>query len=253
MVTRAIAFGLTAFLLLAFGPSGFARNLFTEDFDDGQLGPEWLLDHPQQEQGAAKPEWVLEDGVLKQTNPQPGDPTYAVIQGDNWPESFGVMAMVRIDEWQDHDRSRAGLGVWLDPNDFYNGYTWLIHERLTNLNMEFLNDHRAWFQQEETFPVEVGQWYWMKVFIDDQNIYGKIWSVDDPEPDDWLSVKEYANFGAVRQPTPLAGLNGGAGTTGGHSTASFDNVIVFDEAGPEPLSVEANGKLATIWALMKKQ
>ena len=174
------------------------------------------------------------------------------------------MAKVRIDDWEDHDRSRAGLGLWLDEGDNYNGYTWLIHERLTDTNMEFLNDARAWFNEEATFEVVVGDWYWVKAFIDagSGEIMGKIWAAaagdHDPsatgEPADWMQTRPYGDFGGIRPATSAAGLNGGAGTGGGHSTASFDDVFVYDGSGPDVLTaVDPAGKASTTWAGLKSR
>ena len=253
------ASALTLMTGLAFSAS--AGTIFHDNFDAAKLDDIWLLEHPQTGAGAGPPEWVHENGIISQIQPAPGDTTYAVIQGEGWPESYGVVTKVRIDDWQDHDRSRAGVGLWIDDVDNYNGYTWLIHERLTATNMEFLNDQRAWFNQEETYEVVLGEWYWIKAFIDidSAEIMGKIWDATedehDPsltdEPADWLGVRGYEEAGGVRVATSLAGLNGGAGTGGGHSTASFDDVFVYDGDGPEPLAVEAAGKATTTWGALK--
>jgi hypothetical protein len=241
--------GGIAFIVL----TATAKTLFYDDFS-AALGKDYVTDHPQTAVGNGKPKWVVEGGILKQTNPVPGDTTYAVVMGKGWPNEYGAMSKIRIDEWKDHDRSRAGVGVWIDPNDKYNGYTWLIHERLTTSNMEFLNDQRAWANAEATFPVEIGKWYWIKMFIDSTKVYGKIWEDGKPEPKDWLDSKAFATFGGVRAPLPNAGLNGGAGTAGGggHSTASFDDFVVFDKDGPDPLAVEPKAKLATAWGELKR-
>ena len=240
-----------------------SATLFHDDFEGANLDDIWLFEHGQAGAGAGPPEWVHENGTLSQIQPVPGDPTYALIQGDGWPDNYGVVAKVRIDDWQDHDRSRAGVGMWIDESDNYGGYTWLIHERLTATNMEFLNDLRGWANQEESYEGTVGEWYWVKAFIDIDagELYGKIWDAEegdhDPsatdEPADWLGVRNYGDFGAVRLPTSLAGLNGGAGTGAGHSTASFDDVFVFDAGGPDPLAVDANGKAATTWGAIKSR
>jgi hypothetical protein len=236
------------------GTSIHAKTLFHDDFSGGTLDKIWLLDHAQTAAGNGKPKWVHENGILRQTNPVPGDTTYAVIQGKGWPDEYGIMCRVRIDEWADHDRSRAGVGVWIDSNDKYNGYTWLIHERLTTTNMEFLNDQRAWANAEATYKVELGKWYWIKMYIDSKKVYGKIWPDGDKEPKDWLDSKDFATFGGVRAPTSNAGLNGGAGSAGGggNSTASFDDVFVFDKDGPDPLPVEPKGKTALTWSELKR-
>jgi hypothetical protein len=244
---------------VAFSASG--ATIFHENFEGAKLDDIWKLDQDGGG-GAGPPEWVHENGIISQIQPVPGDPTYAVIQGEDWPDSYGVVAKVRIDDWEDHDRSRAGVGMWLDPAT-YQGYTWLIHERLTATNMEFLNDARAWAQNESTYEVVLGEWYWVKSFIDNDtgDFSGNIWDATanehDPsatdEPGDWLDVKAFKDIGGVRTPTSLAGLNGGAGTGGGHSTASFDDVFVFDIDGPEPLAVDAGGKASTTWGALKSR
>jgi hypothetical protein len=253
-------------MVVAFGIAATvsAGTLFHDNLDGADLDGAWMLEHPQNGAGDGPPVWVHADGVLSQTNPKPGDPTYAIIQGDNWPESYGVVAKVRLNEWVDHDRSRAGVGLWLDSADNYQGYTWLIHERLTETNMEFLNDGRAWFNAEETFDVALGEWYWVKASIDagSGEISGKIWAASadehDPstgaEPDGWMSAFAYADFGGLRPPTSAAGLNGGAGTGDGFSTVSFDDVFVYDGDGPGVLSaVEAEGKVSTTWGDLKSR
>ncbi|RKY05595.1 hypothetical protein DRP77_00405 [Candidatus Poribacteria bacterium] len=244
-----------AAMFLAIGLPGYAKNLWYDNFNDNKIDPRYITENnPWSAGNGAK--WVEEDGVLKQTEPVPGDPTYCVIEIPNAPEAIGAMAKIRFDDWQDHDRSRAGLGVWLDPNDNWNGYTFVIHNRLQNGDVQFLNDRRAWDNNVKAqFTVEVGEWFWMMIFIDPKKsrIYGKIWHDGEPEPEKWTLEDDYTTFGDVRQPTPFVGLNGGSGTTaeGGHSTASFDEFIVFDEGGPEPTPVSVMGKMATTWGMIK--
>lgn len=246
-LSLALGVGLAALALAA-----TAKTLFYDDFS-AALGKDYVTDYAQTAAGNGKPKWVVEGGILKQTNPQPGDSAYACVVGKGWPAEYGVMARVRLDDWKDSDRSRAGVGLWIDPNDKYNGYTWLIHERLAATNMEFLNDQRAWANAEATYPVEVGKWYWVKMYIDAKNVYGKIWDDGKAEPKDWLDSKAFASFGGVRAPLSNAGLNGGAGTPGGgHSTASFDDFTVFDKDGPDPLAVEPKAKLTTAWGELKR-
>jgi hypothetical protein len=248
-------------LAAALATSASAATLFHENFDAAKLDDMWNLEQDSGN-GAGPPEWVHEDGIISQIQPVPGDPTYAIIQGVDWPDSYGVVCKIRIDDWEDHDRSRAGVGMWIDEATAQ-GYTWLIHERLTATNMEFLNDARAWANGEESYEVVLGEWYWIKSFIDADTgeFLGKIWDADeaehDPsltdEPAGWLGAIQYGTVGGIRLPTSWAGLNGGAGTGAGHSTASFDDVFVFDIDGPEELAVEANGKASTTWGALKSR
>ena len=104
----------------------------------------------------------------------------------------------------------------------------------------------------------------MKASIDaaSGDISGKIWAASadehDPsvtaEPDGWMSTFAYADFSGLRPATQLAGLNGGAGTGGGFSTASCDDVFVYDGDGPDELTaVEAEGKAAMAWGEQKSR
>jgi len=248
-------YAATVVLAMLFVSQVLAANLWYDNFNDSKLDPKYIVKYDPQEAGNGA-KWVEEDGVLKQTEPVPGDATYCIIEIPNAPEAIGALAKIRFDDYQDHDRSRAGVGVWLDPNDHYNGYTFVIHNRIQNGDVQFLNDHRAWDNTvKANFTVDVGQWFWMEVFIDPDKgeIYGKIWLDGDQEPKDWTIKDNYANFGAPRNPTPFVGLNGGSGTSsgGGHSTASFDEFIVFDEGGPQPTPVSFLGKLTTTWGAIK--
>ena len=99
------------------------KVLFFDDFEDGKIDSNYvMMNHPGK--------WVEEDGVIKQTNPAPGDHTYLIMPGD-FPEPHTGVVMIRIDDWADHDLSRAGLGFRLDPGDG-GGYAFLIHHTLSN-------------------------------------------------------------------------------------------------------------------------
>ncbi len=243
-------------IMLNLAAPTFSKTLFYDDFNDNRIGAKWLVGHAQQEK-ANPPQWVEAGGVLTQREESSGDTTYAIVEDSSFPDAIGVRVKMRLETWGNNDRARAGVGVWIDSNDNYNGYTWLVHERLAERNMEFLNDRRAWANQEETFPVELNKWYWISMFIDPGtgNISGKIWAVGDAEPANWLKTLAYASFGGVRQPKKLVGLNGGSGTVASKANVvSFDDVIVFDSGGPDPLTaVEPAGKLATLWGEIKSK
>ena len=120
-------------LSLISSPIAYGKVLWEDDFEDGKIDAKYvMMNHPGK--------WVEEDGVIKQTNPAPGDHTYLIIPGD-FPEPHAGIVEIRIDDWGDDDLSRAGIGFRLDPGDGA-GFAFLIHNTLNN--MEFLNDHLAW-------------------------------------------------------------------------------------------------------------
>ena len=239
-------------LIAVAAPMVFAGNLWQDNFDDGALNAAYLT--PDGGGGAGPPQWVEEDGVVKQIEPKPGDPTYLALDLGKDIEFCGQLVRIRFDEWEDHDRSRAGVGFWLDPADKYCGYTTLIHNSLTAGNYQFLNDARAWDPEKVDFDTGgVGSWFWMKSEIDasTSTLRGKVWVGDlSDEPAEWMKVTDYSTYGGLRQPTSWVGLNGGAGTGSGFSKVSFDQWIVYDTDGPTP--VLPQDKLATTWSSIKR-
>ena len=239
-------------MMLVSVPVLYAANLWQDKFDDGSLNAAYIT--PSGGNGAGDPEWVEEGGVVKQIQPKPGDPTYLAVELGNDIEFCGQLVKIRFDEWEDHDRSRAGVGFWLDPADAYNGYTTLIHNSLTVGNYQFLNDARGWHSVQVDFDTGgVGSWFWMRAEIDASasTMVGKVWvgSLAD-EPSGWMTETDYTTYGDLRLPTRWVGLNGGAGTADGFSVVSFDEWTVYDAGGPT--AVDPQTKLATTWGGLKR-
>jgi len=243
-------------LVLVFGTSSMllGANIWVDNFDDNSLNDAYIT--PDGGGGAGPPQWLEEDGVAKQIEPKPGDPTYLAVELGKDIRFCGQLVRIRFDEWQDHDRSRAGVGFWLDPGDEYNGYTTVIHNSLTAGNYQFLNDARGW-EGAHIVSFDTGgvdSWFWMRAEIDADasSMNGKVWVGDlADEPDGWMIETDYTTYGGLRQPTRWVGLNGGAGTGDGFSKCSFDDWIVYD-AGGENLAVAPKGKIALTWGAIKK-
>ena len=95
LCSLSIALGLS----LISSPIAYGKVLWMDDFEDGKIDAKYvMMNHPGK--------WVEEDGVIKQTNPAPGDHTYLIIPGD-FPEPHTGIVLIRIDDWSDHDLSRA--------------------------------------------------------------------------------------------------------------------------------------------------
>jgi len=236
-------------LLFALINVASGKVLWMDTFDDKKIDGQYeFKNNPG--------EWVEEEGVLKQTNPSPGDHTYCLINGE-FPEPHSVIVKIRIDDWGDDDLSRAGIGVRLDPSDGA-GFAFLIHQSLSN--MEFLNDHIAWANNDTKPPfgaVEVGNWYWMKAAISEDEFTGKIWPEDEDEPAKWL-LESGPNIGGTRPVTGIAGLNGGSNSGNGRTLVSFDNFAVCetaDECTPAifNIAVDPMSKLTATWGNIKSE
>ena len=149
-------------LMLGVSPILLAANLWQDDFNDGAINSAYLT--PDGGNGVGPPQWSETGGVLKQIEPRSGDPTYCAIDLGQDISFCGQLVRIRFDEWEDHDRSRAGVGFWLNPDDGYRGYTTVIHNSLTVGNYQFLNDALAWDGAHiVSFDAgEVGSWFWMR-------------------------------------------------------------------------------------------
>ncbi len=229
-------------------PVAHSKILFFDDFDDGKIDAKYeFKDHPGK--------WEEKGGVITQTQESPGDHTYLVMNG-GFKEPHTGLVMIRVDDWGNGDLARCGMGFRLDPGNG-SGYAFLIHNTLQN--MEFLNDHLAWKQNDTVPPfgeIEIGKWYWMKAEISDDGFNGKIWEDGEKEPKKWL-LESKLDFGNVRPESGQVGLNGGSSTGAAKTVVSFDNWAIcdnLDECTPDViLAVEPTGKLSTTWGAIKKR
>jgi hypothetical protein len=247
-------FGFVTLLLMVSVISQYATAgvLFQDDFENGVIDARYII--------FGVGDWQESGGTIKQAKPHPGDPTYLAING-GFPAGVGAIVKVRVDEWEDHDLSRTGLGFRNDSATG-EGYAFLIHQTLNN--MEFLNDKRAWKQNDTPppfGPVEIGKWYWMKGWIDDGGFKGKIWPVGEAEPAAWL-LDSALDFGAVRNDSGTVALNGGSssGAGSGLTVVTFDDFAVCDAPADcastifaISTAVESKNKLAVTWGALKRQ
>ena len=254
---KAYVFLITIILILGISPVLFAVNIWYDNFDDNKMNASYKT--PDSKTGKP-PVWIEEGGVMKQTEPVPGDPTYLVLDTTKDLAICGQLIKIRFDEWTDHDRSRAGLGFWNDSAT-YQAYATLIHNSLTVGNLQVLNDARAWGAAKLDFNTGgKGAWFWMKSEINatTKKLSTKLWTgALSAEPKAWMIDVDYTTVGAVRTATKMVGLNGGSGTTsgGGNSKISFDEWYVYDSAGPVisgTTSVTPMAKLATSWGEIKE-
>ncbi|MDQ1316415.1 MAG: hypothetical protein QG588_62 [Candidatus Poribacteria bacterium] len=234
---------------ISLSSTAYGKVLWMDTFDDGTINSAYLF---KSNPGA----WVQDGGIISQTNPIPGDTCYLIYPG-KLNEPFAAIVKIRIDGWEDHDYSRAGMGFRL-TEDSGQGYAFLIHQTLNNV--EYLNDALAWKNNDTVPPfgeVEIGKWYWMKAEISADGLKGKIWSDGEDEPADWLLNSAF-DFGAVRDASGNVGLNGGSSGEGrGQDFVSFDNWAVCESADEcvtsafTTSSVGSSGKLSNTWGGIK--
>lgn len=249
---------LTCLCLLVFltVSNAVGETLFYDDFEDGVISDAWAFSEEDLPQGeAGKPEWVEENGVLKQTSEKTGDPAHAVIMDQQYPELITIQAKVRVDSWPGGDAARSGL-VLRVGKDSGCGYGFLFHADQSTI--QFLNDWITW-GDSATYDFEIGSWYWMQFHIDaDKVLHGKVWKDGETEPDEWMLEQAQADLGAERPwkdgyPGLCGGSSDGWGNTS--STSSFDDAEVWDEGGRTPgiTPVKPAGKISITWAKVKTE
>jgi len=223
-----------------------AKTLFFDDFEDGKISNVF-------EVTGNNPEFVEEDGVLKQQKQMVGDGCYAVIADQEYPKVLTIKAKMRVDEWETGAYARSGVGVRVST-ETGQGLAFLFSDHRVGkprTGVAFLDDHVAWGPLE-AYDWEINKWYWFQLHIDDKDeLHAKIWEDGEEEPKNWLW--EIANFGVART-EGYPGLNASSGDGGGVSLPSFDQVEVWDKDGStyvEP--VHPAGKLATTWGSIKSK
>lgn len=230
-----------------------SETLFFDDFQDGTIDDVYILDAPQTHAG--DPEWVEEDGVLKQMSIETGDECYAIIaNGIEFPPLITIQAKIRVDSWEAGDGARCGLGLRLNP-DVGKGLSLLFHEDQNRI--QFLSDQASWGTQT-AFAWEVGNWYYLKFYIDENDdLLGKAWADGENEPKDWMLEQNISFTSADRTigsgyQFPALNASGTDVGRAGNNTVSFDDAEVYDEGGPSARAVNAQGKLAITWGEIKQ-
>jgi len=221
-----------------------ALTLFFDDFEDGKINNAF-------EFTGNNPEFVEEDGVLKQNEKVVGDTCYAVIADKEYPKVLTIKAKMRVDEWETGAYARNGVGVRVSK-DTGQGLAFLFSDHRVgkpHTGVAFLDDHVAWGPLE-AYDWEMKKWYWFQLHIDDKGeLHAKIWEDGEAEPNNWMW--EIANFG-VAKTEGYPGLNASSGNGAGTSLPSFDQVEVWDKDGSTHVEhVNPGGKLTTTWGRIK--
>ncbi len=202
--------------------------LAADDFSGGSLGAGWTL--------AGSGTWVQSGGVLTQTDNATGLSSGGVFKqahltGQAWNSDQEIVASIRVDSWSVGsfgEWASAGVGV---RGNAANGYGYCLVFREAGYVRFQDNFHNL--GPQVAFTWSLGTWYRMRVRIEDNVLYGKVWAAADPEPVGWMLALDVAAAGWTSLPTGNPHLFGGmsAGTPE-HMSASFDGVYVPDIALP---------------------
>lgn len=261
MMRKTITVVLFSLLFVALtNEVGWTKTLFFDDFEGRKdLGKKYVTEYKRAVAGA--PKWVVEGGVIKQTEPaNMGDSAYAIIVEDDsgkkeFPAVLTIQTKVRIDSWTDGDGARTGVAVRVmlenDGAGEGDGFTFLFHQN--KATVQFLNDLKAW-GTSAVYNFDVKKWYWMQLHIDDKDmLHAKVWEDGQKEPAKFiLEQNTKGDLGNFPRPKGFPALNGGA-TRGGAITMSFDDVEVWDKDGPSPKAVSSKEKLPLTWGALKSR
>ena len=166
--------------------------------------------------------WELKDGSLTQTDPQPADPTKAIIViGESRKvvsRDVSILAKLRLDSTRDGDWARAGISVCSDPTTAHG-----LNLVLNRGRLQFVHDYVVWGPGVD-FPTRVGKWYWLKLSKKAGVLKGKAWPDKQPEPADWMVTWNIPDQTVTGFPA-LVGGAGGAGKTSAISFARCEVVI----------------------------
>jgi len=86
----------TVVLLLIVAPVVFSANIWQDDFSSAQMNAKYKT--PASGNGKNPPKWVQEGGVMKQTEPKPGDPTYLAVEVSKDISFCGQLVRIRFDQ-----------------------------------------------------------------------------------------------------------------------------------------------------------
>ena len=128
--------------------------------------------------------WEVQGDCLKQISPGLDDPSKAVLVLDDRNDLMTDVvftAKLRLDNWQDSELARAGIGLCCDPR---NGHG--LNLVFNRGRLRFVHDYVAWSPGSRVL-LQTGKWYWMKLCKTAGELAGKAWLDGTPEPAGWTT------------------------------------------------------------------
>ncbi len=204
------------------------NELVTAEVSDVQIEaipvPGYRFDHP---------EWVLEDGVMKNISTERLDPKHLWVNQDI-PQDCTLKCDVKVVEWNEGDDwSRCGIGGRLAPVDGrVEGLNLLFHQNAGNV--QFLNDYSGW-GPNAAIPWAPGIWYTLTLNIEGTMLSGSF-GVKGAPP---VEMEPWESAGTVRTGTGfgLAGNSDVGVTYYDNFSISVDGEVIFSDSFDDPSSM----------------
>ena len=213
-----------------------AEPLFVDDFEAG-LSDDWVIGHL-----SGQSEWEVVDldgnSVLRVDSTGGGWTGATVDALASIGEHDQLWATCRFMAEQDVGSCNE-LGLLTNPDTLNGNWYLATCEGGSEIGIDECNV--AWHNRV-SYPWELNQWYNMEVMVSkDAIMYGKMWPVEDNEPEDWNTQETLASH-----------LDeDGVGLMSYNCISYFDDVIVAPAEDSLVMMVSPEEKLAVTWGAMK--
>lgn len=170
--------------------------------------------------------WSVNNHELIQKDNSDADPKKAILgnSGVDFGPNQTITALVKVNSFSNAAGERAGVGLFTEPY-YGKGYNLVFAENHSTVC--FVDDSITWGPRYK-FDWTPGVWYWFKLKMADDVLYGKIWPKGKSEPADW--PYRWATSSRVLYPQGYPALNGGLS---GNDSVSFAEVSVTADPSNE--------------------
>lgn len=177
----------------------------------GELGGDWVV--------GANGVWTVADGFLTCDAPEEADPLHVWVNRDFGTGDYTVQCDVRMLNWQDGDRPRAGVSVRVNPEDGERALNLLFHDDVGSIDL--LNDAIAWGTRSE-FDWDPGAWYTMSLTAEGNVLTGSIAELGGD-----LANAHTVTWDDARNGERSPGFPGLAGSSAAGLSVQYDNFQVI--------------------------
>ncbi len=180
--------------------------------------------------------WSVSNRELIRKENSDADPKKAIFgnSGVDFGPNQTITALVKVNSFSKAAGERAGVSLFTEP---YNGKGYNLVFAEDQSTVCFVDDSVTWGPRYK-FDWTPGVWYWFKLKMADDVLYGKIWPKGKSEPAGW--PYRWATSSRVRYPHGYPALNGGLS---GNDSVSFAEVNVT--ADPTNEVVRSVGGIVT--------
>jgi hypothetical protein len=188
-------------------------NTADDNFTGDKLSKQWKIFNG---------EWSVNNHELTQKDITAMELKKAIFgnTGVDFGPNQTITALVKVNSWSNVPGERTGVSLFTDPY-YGKGYNLVFAE--DQKTVRFLDDSVIWGPRYK-FDWTPGVWYWFKLKMADDVLYGKIWPKGKSEPEDW--PYRWATSSRTLYPQGYPALNGGLSNG---DSVSFAEVTVTSQ------------------------